>query len=122
MDGIVDMNKQEIDNLINSIITRISKRCQINGDEEIQIIIDQMKYEKFFPNQSVEIIGSVDYCELIFGCQNFVIHFKDHNLYIELCSGKNYFYDKWGDWSFGLSGHQVVPKEIKTTIYERVED
>ena len=121
MDGTANMNKQEIKELIDSIIERISNRYQKEGDEEIQIIIHEMKNGKFFPNESIEIIGSVDYCELMFGRQEFAIHFKDKDLYLQFCSGNNYS-ENWGDWKFDLAGYQVIPKEINITIYERVED
>lgn len=121
MDGIVNMNKQEIKDLINSIETRISNRCHENGNEEIQVILYEMRDGKFFPNESVEIIGSVDYCEFTFDYQDFIIHFKEKDLYLEFRSHRVYP-SSWAEWKENLYGHQVLPKEIKTIIYERVED
>jgi hypothetical protein len=54
--NIVSMNKQEIKDLINSIETRISNRCHENGNEEIQVILYEMRNGKFFPNESIEMV------------------------------------------------------------------
>ena len=122
MDGIVDMNKQEIKEFIDSSVRQIRKVCFASGSSKIKQVILEIEQGKFFDTKfgPIKIISLPEAGEFDSDYQTIRICISNSNVYIEFSACISDYSNNWAQW-LACNGYQVTPKEIKITIYERIE-
>jgi len=124
MDGIVNMNKQEIKEFIDLSVKQIQERICSSSNSEIVKIISDIEQGIFFTTKfgPIKIISLPESGEFNYdNYQTIRICINNSNVYIEFSAYISDFGNNWAKW-YQCSGYQVTPREIKIIVYERIKD